>query len=284
MIIVNLMGGLGNQLFQYAAARALSNHHRTSLTYIFSDGYRLAKRSIQIDNFKIEATLLERGDVQDYLPKRKLSRVLYKLLGKNYEGRIYREKVDYDFDPDFFNLPDKCYLYGFWQSYSYFAGIENNIRQEIVIKDPSANYLRAEECIRKLPNPVSVHVRRGDYLHPKSGFSPVSEQYYRAGNRYILDQFGEYTPVIFTDDTAWVENNMVYMKGAIFASEFHLEDFEDLMLMSKCNHHIIANSSFSWWGAWLNVNPDKCVVAPSDWHSMHSDNSKLIPPSWIQIS
>lgn len=283
MIVVNLMGGLGNQLFQYAAGRSLAIHHGVELKYVFSDSYPLAKRSVRIDKYEIEAAPFQADPGNDYLPKRKLTRVLYKLLGLNYDGRIYRETLYYDFDPAFFGLPDKTYLYGFWQSYAYFENIGDRIRKEVMIKNPSAKYLNAVDHIRSLMNPLSIHVRRGDYLNVKSGFSSVSESYYEVANRYAMDRFGNYTPVVFTDDNLWVKNHLNFLKEPVFASDFQLEDFEELMLMSQCLHHIIANSSFSWWGAWLNSNPDKWVVAPRQWHSLHADHSKLIPPGWIKI-
>lgn len=284
MIIVNLMGGLGNQLFQYAAGRSLAVHHGTDLNYVFSDNYLLAKRSVRIDKYKIEARLLPAGAESDYFPKRNLARALHKMMGLNYEGRIFREKKYYDFDTAFFCLPEKTYLYGFWQSYSYFENIENIIHNEIAIKNPSSNYLKATECIKSLNKPVAIHVRRGDYLNDKSGFFSLSEAYYIAADRYLLENVGKYTPLIFSDDTEWVKNHMNCVKDPIFASDFHLEDFEELILMSHCSHHVVANSSFSWWGAWLNSNPDKYVLAPRLWHPLHTAHSKLIPPTWIILS
>lgn len=283
MIIVNLMGGIGNQLFQYAAGRALAIHHKAVLKYTFSDEYKLAKRSMKIDRFTIKADLLAEGEATDYFPKRKVSRLVRKLLGFNYEGKIFRERFYYSFDPTFFNLPDCTYLYGFWQSYAYFENIENQLREELVLLEQSENYQNAVLYIKSLENAVSVHVRRADYLDLKSGFAPLSIDYYRQANHDLISRIGNYKPVIFTDDVQWVKKNLGFMAAPLLASDFKLDDVEELMLMAACRHHIIANSSFSWWGAWLNLNTDKCVIAPRHWHQFQSLDSTLLPPDWTQV-
>lgn len=283
MIIVNLMGGIGNQLFQYAAGRALAERHNAKLYYAFLDDYRLAKRIIRIDNFNIIGEPLPSGVGLDYFPKKKLNRAVHKLLGLNYDGKIYREHLYFEVDPIFFNLSSDTYLYGFWQSYEYFSDIGGIIRKEFVLRNPSAKYLKAVESIKLLSNPVSIHVRRRDYGKKESGFYLLPQDYYQKACEYIGDKLSSFDPVIFTDDEAWVKNNFKIGKSLVFLGDYRLEDFEELMLMSKCNHHIIANSSFSWWGAWLNKSEDKIVLAPQVWYKLQNPNFNLIPPGWVKI-
>lgn len=284
MIIVNLMGGIGNQLFQYAAGRALAIHHNVALRYTFSDEYKLANRELKINRFNIKACPLGKGEATDYLPKRKFSRLSNKLLGLNYDGRVFHEKSYYHPDPAFFNLSDRTYLNGFWQSYAYFENIEDKLLEELVLREPSENYLNAVLHIKSLVNTVSVHVRRADYLDTRSGFASLPIDYYVKSNYDMIDRLGNYKPVIFSDDVEWVRTNLRFFDAPLFAYDFKLDDVEELMVMAACRHHIIANSSFSWWGAWLNSNKDKCVLAPRQWHTAHSSDSKLLPPDWIQIS
>lgn len=283
MIIVNLMGGIGNQLFQYAAGRSLAERHNAKLYYAFLDDYRLAKRIIRIDNFNIIGEPLPSGVGLDYFPKKKLNRAVHKLLGLNYDGKIYREHLYFEVDPIFFNLSSDTYLYGFWQSYEYFSDIGGIIRKEFVLRNPSAKYLKAVESIKLLSNPVSIHVRRRDYGKKESGFYLLPQDYYQKACEYIGDKLSSFDPVIFTDDEAWVKNNFKIGKSLVFLGDYRLEDFEELMLMSKCNHHIIANSSFSWWGAWLNKSEDKIVLAPQVWYKLQNPNFNLIPPGWVKI-
>lgn len=283
MIIVNLMGGIGNQLFQYAAGRSLAERHNAKLYYAFLDDYRLAKRTIRIDNFNIIGEPLPSGVGLDYFPKKKLNRAVHKLLGLNYDGKIYREHLYFEVDPKFFNLSSDTYLYGFWQSYEYFSDIGGIIRKEFVLRNPSAKYLKAVESIKSLSNPVSIHIRRRDYGKKESGFYLLPQDYYQKACEYIGDKLSKFDPVIFTDDEAWVKNNFKIGKSLMFLGDYRLEDFEELMLMSKCNHHIIANSSFSWWGAWLNQSEDKIVLAPQVWYKLQNPNFNLIPPGWVKI-
>lgn len=280
MIVVNLMGGLGNQLFQYAAGKSLALRHGVDLKYVFSDSYALAKRSVRIDNLNIEGTPLSAGEASDYFPKRTIARALSKLLGMPYEGRIFRETNYYSFDPAFLGLTDKTYLYGFWQSWQYFKDCDESIRKEFTIKNPSENYEAALTHIKSLDTPVSIHIRRGDYLNEKSGFASLPLDYYVSATKHMTERLGIFSPVIFSDDIEWAKTHLLSGKEPILATDFYLQDFEDLMLMSHCSHHIIANSSFSWWGAWLNASAEKRVVAPGNWHDRHTRQSTLIPPSW----
>lgn len=284
MVIVNLMGGLGNQLFQYAAGRALSLHHQTELKFIFEDHYNLAKRVVKIQHFNIAGQFLKNGEAKDFFPRRRVKRRIFKFFNLPYEGKIYREQYSFDFDNNLFCLPPDVLLYGMWQSHQYLSSIESLLYKELTLRAPSERFKVAKENIKALENPVSFHVRRGDYTNKKSGFVPLTREYYEKANAHFKASVQPFTPVIFTDDIEWVKEALAFPYKPVFVSTFGLEDFEELSLMSACSHHVIANSTFSWWGAWLNPNKNKSVVAPEHWHVLHTENSTLIPDSWIKLS
>jgi hypothetical protein len=281
MIIVHLMGGIGNQLFQYAAGRALAIRHDAPLYYIFSDNYELANRKESIHYFGIDATPLPPDAAKDHFPKTKVSRVVSRLLGLNYEGKIFREKVYYSFDPAFISLPAEAYLHGFWQSYLYFNDVASAIRKELVPLRPSEKLLSAAKALQSINNPVAYHIRRGDYLHEKSGFSALGSEYFEHAHEE-MKSYCVHTPVIFSDDNEWVKEHLCF-PNSVYATDFCLRDDEELILMSRCAHQVISNSSFSWWGAWLNENPSKVVIAPAHWHPAHTPESTLIPQGWKRI-
>jgi len=281
MILVNLMGGLGNQLFQYVAGRVLAQHHNVPLGFLFVDEYKQAQRTMKLNHFCITGSVFTGKDVTRYLPARNIRRKVYQWLNLEYEGKIYREPTFYLFDRNLFNLPSDIYLYGFWQSYLYAENIEEQIRSEIRLKDPSRKYLNALAVVKGKRLTAAMHVRRGDYVDPKSGFSTLDVEYYARAYDYLRGQVGEASIVLFSDDTTWVKNTFTFLKDCIFAADFGLEDYEEMMLMAGCDHQIIANSSFSWWGAWLNPSLNKLVIAPGNWHVLLNNKSELIPPDWV---
>ncbi|CAN5374923.1 alpha-1,2-fucosyltransferase [soil metagenome] len=283
MIVVNLSGGLGNQMFQYAAGRALAEYTKTELRYHFEDNYKLARRELKLMNFNISGALLQSDEAKDHLPLRKIKRRLFGLLGRNVNGKAYFEKRYYSFDQDFFKNSEEVYLLGFWQSYKYFESIESTIRWEFTIRHKSENLILAIKKVSGDRNPVAVHIRRTDYTNPKSNFSSLDIDYYKRAAFKIESTIGSCTYVIFSDDIGWAKESLSFLSSRIYASDFGLEDFEELALMASCDHNITANSSFSWWGAWLNSNPEKVVIAPHHWHTAHTTDSELIPIDWLRL-
>ncbi len=283
MVIVGLTGGLGNQMFQYAAGKALSHFCQTDLKYHFEDHYKLAQRQLRISNFNISGSLLSQGEGKGYFPLRLVKRRLFNMLGRNINGKAYFEKKPYSFDTNFFDSHDDVYLIGFWQSYRYFESISDILKQEFTLKNSSPKFQLAVDAIHKFSNTVSIHVRRTDYTNPKSLFGSLELDYYKSALVQMEKAVGICTPVIFTDDPAWARDNFGFLKGLVFAADFHLEDFEELILMSRCSNNIIANSSFSWWGAWLNSNDAKLVIAPKNWHTVHTEESELMPDDWMRL-
>jgi hypothetical protein len=184
--------------------------------------------------------------------------------------------------------PASCYLKGYWQSPKYFASVESYIRQDIVVKEPLAgvNFEIAERIVDS--QSVSLHVRRGDYAT-----NPVTQnyhgtcgpEYYESAQRALLEQLGSIELFVFSDDPDWVEHNLRFLAPAtMMQHNGPSRDYEDLRLLSLCRHHIIANSTFSWWGAWLCANPTKSVIAPKNWfRGAGLSANDLLPNSWIRI-
>ena len=285
MIIIKLIGGLGNQLFQYSLGRSLSIKNNDIFKLDLSDFEENKDRHYSLGNFKI----IENFATQFEIAKIKKSGVL-KLVDKlkPYYKRTVIKYKGYDFDPNILKLSGNFYLDGYWQSEKYFKDVENIIRKEIALKESLPP--KYSELINKIKNSnsVSVHIRRGDYVANKK-FSAVynllDEKYYQRAVKFIAEKISDPRFFIFSDDIEWAKRNLDIPYPKIFVSgENEMKDYEELILMSLCKHNIIANSSFGWWGAWLNKNPDKIVISPDKWFNNETDSAKdLIPQNWIRL-
>jgi hypothetical protein len=294
MITVRLKGGLGNQLFQYATARALAVKHSTSVAFDLnsllkreadawhtSREYELAALGIP----SVEPSLAEKfafGLVD--VPARKL---LQKIVRRIISGNVYHEKYFiYDLDIET-STSARTYLNGHFPSERYFKSIEPLLRTELqFMGQPDAS------VVNRIENScsVSIHIRRGDYLtnpsaHQYHGL--CSPAYYKQAIAYIASQQPDIHIFVFSDDLAWARQHLSfpfpveYIEGNVGKNSYL-----DMQLMSFCRHHITANSSFSWWGAWLNPSPDKIVVAPKRWFADEAAQRQahdIIPDSWVQL-
>jgi len=278
MIIVKLKGGLGNQLFQYALGRKLSIKNDDELK-LDATGYDYdGLRHYALKDFKIEATLANLKEINGLkYPHRLLSKTWryfsFKVLRKFHIG--YEEEA--------LKKTGDIYLDGFWQSYKYFQDIEEVIKKELVLKkDRSEEIILLMEKIKNT-NSVSLHIRRGDYVN-NNYHDLCSPQYYQKAVGQLETKVSSPTFFVFSDDIEWVKNNLSIKHPTEYVSNPKLSDSEELFLMSQCQNNIIANSSFSWWGAWLNNNPTKTVIAPNRWVNNHSVKiDDLIPPQWTKI-
>jgi hypothetical protein len=263
MIIVRLIGGLGNQCFQYAIGRHLAELRQTELKLDISE----------FENYKLHAYSL--GNLN----------ILEKFASPDEVAatRCSKEK-HFHFDSDVFSLPDETYLHGYWQSEKYFAEISEIIRKEITVKLPlSGKNKEISEEITSCAS-VSLHIRRADYV-TETIFQPCSLDYYLSAVKHIAGIEEKPHFFVFTDDKAWVREHFKLNYSLTFVEHNGPDkNYEDLRLMSSCKHNIIANSTFSWWAAWLNINPCKIVFAPSRWFTdkVYSDPKDLIPASWLR--
>jgi hypothetical protein len=273
MIITHLLGGLGNQMFQYAAGRALAYQLDTELKMDISSFERYNPRQYNLFPFGIIehfATSDDISRVQKPLSVRLMSPLT--LWKKNLFGAIpiipVKEKC-VDFDPKILELPDNVYLDGYWQSEKYFKDIEGIIRNEFRIKitpDP-LNKTIAEQIAQV--ESVSIHVRRGDYVsnpHTNRVHGVCDQTYFQKAIEKIGTIIDTPHFYVFSDDFRWAKTNITANEPIHFVTHNDAsKNYEDLRLMSTCKHHIIANSSFSWWGAWLDPNKNKCIIAPKNW-------------------
>jgi hypothetical protein len=285
MIITRVTGGLGNQLFQYAAGTSLALRLNTALKLDLSLYGEKGMRQFELDKFH---TNYREATNEESAPFKNLSvihRAFYRLRPA-YKRPVYKQP-GFGFDPHFTEAGDGIYLKGYWQSWKYFEPVEQTIREHFRLRDE--HIARVKDLAASLRNSdtISVHIRRGDYKTPEAlayhGLLPAA--YYNEALKRMGDLYPGARLLFFSDDIAWVEKNIhtdlphEFVTGRL--SETALEDFH---LMQHCRHHIIANSSFSWWAAWLNPLPDKTVIAPRQWFaSTRNETRDIIPPDWLRI-
>ena len=288
MFVFQFMGGLGNQMFQYAAARALSIKRNIPFKIDFDDPYKFVERELNLSAFDLEVQAASWLELYKCKPKRRIEKRLWMLAGKDPTCRLYTENGDYTFDPGFFTCPDGAYLSGFWQTEKYFSDIEDTIRSDF--KFSIAPSGKNEEWLQQISScrAVSVHVRRGDVINVAKTnkiYGTITPLYYKKAMDTMMQSFNDCEFFFFSDDIEWVKENIKTEFPAYYVdANDDAHNYEDLRLMSKCKHHIIANSSFSWWGAWLNPGKHKKVIAPAKWMSTKSiSDTDHIPPSWILL-
>jgi hypothetical protein len=291
VIITKLKGGLGNQLFQSAAGLRLAYARKTQLKMDLSELKNPTvdtPRSYEMGSFRFSAEFANPSEVAALVAPA-TSRIR-RCLGIRSGARPSSPAIErhFHFDPEVRSLPDGVCLDGYWQSELYFSDAADRVRKEFAYAVPPMG--RNAEMIAEIDacNAVSLHVRRGDYVTDPSANATHGtcdlNYYYRAID-YINERVPNPTFFSFSDEPKWVRENLEFPGSAITIDHNGPEaGCEDLRLMSRCAHHIIANSSFSWWGAWLNPNPNKIVVAPEEWFADGlRDTSDLIPSSWVRL-
>ena len=280
MIITKIWGGLGNQLFEYALGRKLSLAKNTELKLDTSQFRKDTRRVYDIYHFNIA------GSVANRIVTAKFKLLnLFDSSKPYYKKHIVQDQGFY-FDPNIFSISDNSFIQGYWQSEKYFKDIEDTIRKDITLKEqPGQKY---HELLNEInnSNSISIHVRRADYLSPKNlkVFALCTPDYYKKAVEIIAEKTGSLKLFFFADDIAWLKQTISTSYPSKFVSAQGLTDCQELMLMSACKHNIVANSSFSWWGAWLNTNPGKIVIAPEKWVVNPARHNKdLLPQEWIKL-
>ena len=290
MNIIEMSSGLGNQMFQYALYCTMLEQGKevklNILRYRYRpshNGYELGRVFGLAPQYATEGEVAWLADVsKDFWSdlRRKLGFV------RRTHGTVVREE-DYNFryTPDIFAL-DNAYIQGWWQSEKYFLASAGTVRRAFRFQAPlRGRNLQWAEQIRNCLS-VSVHVRRGNYMN-KRNFASMgavcTEKYYNNAVRAMRERLPE-TPVyfVFSDDTAWVKSNLDIPQAVYIEGNTAENAYIDMQLMSLCRHHIIANSSFSWWGAWLNPAPDKTVLAPAQWF-IGRERPDVVPDNWTKI-
>lgn len=292
MIISNLVGGLGNQMFQYAAGRSLSLRLNLPLFLYINDlknyklhqGYELDRifhGKFEIANKSLLAEVL--GFQNNFALKRILKYDSLKFL----RSRHYIIEPFFKYTDISEGISQKAYIYGYWQSEKYFKEHAAVIRDDFRFKSElSAINSKICEQISSV-NAVSLHIRRGDYISSKSTnalLGVCSLEYYYAAIKKISSKVSSPHFFIFSDDVEWVKKNLKMNHQHYFINHnVGTDSFNDMRLMSMCKHHIIANSTFSWWSAWLNSHKDKIVIAPKKWFKKSIDTKDLIPQTWFRV-
>jgi len=292
MVISWIQGGIGNQMFQYANGRALSILKQEPLYVDLQDfkGYSLHHGFQLNDVFNLDVQAADSHLLNSALGLRNqkffrkfLKRPLFKFL----RGSQFVVEPHFQYWPNIGNIGKNSYLYGYWQSEKYFKSFESGIRSDFQFRLPldTRNALLASEIKNTLS--VSIHIRRGDYLsnYRTSKIMHVCNiSYYQKAIHYLSEQLKDPVFFIFSDDMPWVMEHLSVPGEIRFIDHnFGKESYRDMQLMSLCKHNIIANSSFSWWGAWINANPNKLVVAPRKWFVNNNNDRDLIPEKWTRL-
>lgn len=293
MTSVILHGGLGNQLFQYATGRAHSLRTDSPLYMNMSQFHKdrgpdVAERSLNLDAFDLPVEYVNNSST--WGPNWKLFERLPQTVATVSQPlatrlfNLYVEDRSLRFDPHVVQLPSDIILDGYWQSEQYFSDFDEKLRNEIFVHNSISDKNRQwYDCITDTDS-VSVHVRRGDYV--SLGWALPSIYYRNALNR-IYNKTDVTDLFFFSDDMNWVRTNCEELLPEERDINVHYIEcnngetaYEDLRLMRSCDHHIIANSSFSWWGAWLDKSNQKQIVAPNFWVYDQVDNLDIVPNRW----
>jgi hypothetical protein len=272
MIVTRIIGGLGNQMFQYATARQLAETHHAKLLLDISGFKKYKLHNFSLCNFKISADLDKSRNMTKFTANRKLT--------------IIKEKF-YEFDKNILNLPDNVYLEGYWQSYKYFNKIRNLLNNEFALnKLPKGKNKNILNTINNSQS-VAVHIRRQDYVNNKKtkeihGICRVN--YYQKALKFISSKVKGLQFFIFSDDIGWCKKKLHFNNSFFIDFNNKKKDYEDFRLMKHCKYFIIANSTFSWWAAWLGQKTNSIVISPKNWFTDSAINtSDLIPENWIKI-
>lgn len=293
MVIAKIFGGLGNQLFQYAMARNVAERNGSQLKVDLSwfESPDVATRRIfGLNSFIIQLRNASEAEINRCLMLRKaFGRDIYETIVPFRYKKYIKTKEFQVFNEIYLRLGGDVYLDGYWADERFFCDIANIIRKEFKLSGGlSPNNSNYSSIIDETES-VSVHIRRGDYV-TSSQFSPIfnicDQSYYRRAIDLIADKITHPVFFIFSDDIEWARQNLnpkhkvVYVSGA----EGKLPH-EEMILMSRCKHNIIANSTFSWWGAWLNPNNKKIVIAPDKWVNIPGAyGDQIVPPTWAKIA
>ena len=291
-VAVNIIGGLGNQLFQYATGRALADRLNANLILDCSDK---RDRKVELDRYHIRASIVDSPSVvrKTYLrlPGKvggKLSEAAQRLLPEfikvdNQIFHSFQEQHWFQYDERIKRLGGAVYLNGFWQSFRYFDGLLESISEDLRLVAPlNPTNVKWQRQMEEAES-VCVHVRRGDYVWRAQTFGLCAVSYYKFAMQYLRARHADARFFLFSDDLAWCRQHFAADELIFVDSNSPDSAVDDLELMRSCRHHIIANSSLSWWGAWLATSPAQIVVAPVPWFISEPSDGDLIFRHWVRL-
>ena len=300
MIIFNISGGLGNQFFQYAFGRYLAVTNNQQLYLRFEDYKEDPSRRPVLEYFNTHYQECQELQEQKVLRYRKQYETLHPFLKKHYRRsnmvkfkRYFNDKKDPCYHNELLNA-SHGYFDGYWSHERYFSGIKDLVKHELELKPECKNetYHSVVKDITK-SNSVAIHIRRGDYTQVKAfsdRFGILSLEYYKAAINFINDKVENPVFFIFTDDLQWVKEHFLIqdLNYQFVIGQGINHDYVQFSIMQHCYHYIIANSTFSWWAAWLGLQKDSIVVAPENWYNDPDwqrlyESNKFIPNDWIML-
>ncbi len=285
MIVTKLMGGLGNQIFQYAVGRAVAERHGTRLRLDVSHYAQYAHRRYSLAPFRIEAELASAGEQELVLRSKPFAALpLTQPIPRSFFRSIVQPGLGFDFFPQIFEAGNHLVLNGYWQHLSYVEPVAETLRKEFRLQVPLTP--EGEETRRRMEAGASValHVRRTDYTNLTIPTQFCGLDYYRRALAWIGQRVPDPVYFVFSDDLDWARTHLPLPASAVFVGHNDSSrDYEDMVLMSYCRHHIIANSTFSLWGAWFNQKPGKLVVAPARWIIGDLQPPHLVPVDWTRL-
>lgn len=294
MIIIRLMGGMGNQMFQYALGRQLSIKHKVPLKVDLSflldrtPKANFTYRNYDLDVFNTKVSLATKENIADFNPDNLPQSIFHRIERKLKGCRVVYEKY-FHYDPDVLNSSRNSYLCGYWQSEKYFSGIREVIKKEFTLKNTDWQDITEQEDRILSTNSICVNFRRADFVNnPEANkFHGVCEmEYYTKAIELITKKVEHPMFFIFSDDIKWCKENVkIQFPHYFIEHKYAGTKFEKyLHLMTKCKHFIISNSTFAWWGVWLCDSMDKVVIAPQKWFNDQTiDTTDMVPSTWIRI-
>ena len=288
-----LQGGLGNQMYQYAIARALSKHYQVNFALDCSWYGTLEEgvtpRKLDLSLLSIDQALFMKGEKLTTSKKLKFALQHYLPFGPI----IQRQVNAFDFNQEIFHLKNldrrDLYLFGYWQSFKYFNSIRSILQSDFTVRSPISDHYKKYQEEIQVTESVMMHIRRGDYVRSQSAASfhgALDLSYYLTAIKNILSTHKNAHFYVFSDDIDWAKLALPKNLKITFIDNLIAEEsaVHELQLMTYCKHHIIANSSFSWWGAWLRKDDGGNIYAPNRWINDKSLNlSSLLPKNWIKL-
>lgn len=294
MVVVKIAGGLGNQMFMAAYAKVLQmRHYNVALdveTFFHYNqktilkSVKVCKREFALEDFRIDIPFLRPSNsIYRYLIGEKKCDRVSNLLKKSGLYHYYDwsdGKYTNRYMSEMVNIKDHSYVYGYFQNEKFFRRCEPEIRKMFTPQKEVKLPEKLEQQRNKAYPLVAIHFRRTDYEW--LGNHLMELDYYDKALSYMKERIGKFEALIFSDDCVWVKNNWVPKECRFFyADDYYKEkDYEEMLWMTKCDHYIIANSTFSWWGAWLNPNKDKIVIAPRKWEKNRQWN---LSDRWVLL-
>lgn len=296
-ITIHLVGGLGNQMFQYAFGTALAQHYQTNLLLDDSWYARLpaadTARQMDLMCLKISNTqfIPPQKEAFSFIKSTRLKKLLQSFLPNG--PVVHREKKGFFFDPAVFTLnsanTQNHFFTGYWQAFNYIEAIRTQLQAEFQPRAGLNQHYQYYRSLMQSGPAAMVHVRRGDYIHLPAAaqfHGALSLHYYLAGMRLILEREPTTHFFLFSDDLPWCIENFPQEFKITYIERSEAADSaaQEIDLMTYCQHFIIANSSFSWWGAWLRKNVDGLVISPNRWIADTTlDLSDLLPANWKKL-